>query len=307
MRLAVHAGPCRFAGSPRDAGGETIRRVEMLESMYTEPDSLTVSQVVYTDLGGKLEQCFAPGRGRREQHAVPLLAVLEQGMTVIVFSKNPNSSRMKFPRRPRTGPQVEVHPVSRLRKLLPSLEQGQLVYLDMAGLGEVDRRRLLAALAKRPGIFFAVIDPLAKVSDVASLFHAGAVDYMGREFRRTGLTARRLDRVMAFARASHGQPTALAAGEAPAGPPEPQPAEKRPGRDGWAGVVAGREHPFAFLFVEVDNIEAIKRRCGADNLSRGHGNLPRVHRAHGDAARRQAVDMGRVRGAGPLPPALPPR
>ena len=63
MRLAVHAGPCRFAGSPRDAGGETIRRVELLESMYTEPDSLTVSQVVYTDLGGKLEQCFTPVGG----------------------------------------------------------------------------------------------------------------------------------------------------------------------------------------------------------------------------------------------------
>ena len=63
MRLAVHAGPCRFTGSPRDAGGETIRRVELLESMYTQPDSLTVSQVVYTDLGGKLERSFAPVGG----------------------------------------------------------------------------------------------------------------------------------------------------------------------------------------------------------------------------------------------------
>lgn len=58
MRLAVHAGPCRFTGSPRDAGGETIRRVELLESRYTQTDSLTVSQVVYTDLGGKLERSF---------------------------------------------------------------------------------------------------------------------------------------------------------------------------------------------------------------------------------------------------------
>jgi class 3 adenylate cyclase len=60
MRLAVHAGPCRFTGAPRDAGGETIRRVELLESTYTQPDSLTVSSVVYTDLGGKLERSFVP-------------------------------------------------------------------------------------------------------------------------------------------------------------------------------------------------------------------------------------------------------
>jgi hypothetical protein len=61
--LAVHVGPCRFTSSPRDAGGDTIHRVELLESMYTEPDSLTISSVVYTDLGGKLGRSFAPVGG----------------------------------------------------------------------------------------------------------------------------------------------------------------------------------------------------------------------------------------------------
>lgn len=63
VRLAVHAGPCKFSASPRDAASETIRRVELLESMYTEPASLTVSSVVYTDLGGKLSRSFAPVGG----------------------------------------------------------------------------------------------------------------------------------------------------------------------------------------------------------------------------------------------------
>lgn len=63
VRLAVHAGPCRFTASPRDSAGETIRRVELLESMYTEPDSLTISSVVFTDLGGKLGRSFAPVGG----------------------------------------------------------------------------------------------------------------------------------------------------------------------------------------------------------------------------------------------------
>jgi class 3 adenylate cyclase len=63
VRLAVHAGPCRFFASAKDSAGETIRRVEMLESVYTAPGSLTVSPGVFTDLGSKLSPLFvaAPG------------------------------------------------------------------------------------------------------------------------------------------------------------------------------------------------------------------------------------------------------
>jgi class 3 adenylate cyclase len=58
VRLAVHAGPCRFLLSAKEAGGDTIRRVEMLESAYTTPGGLTVSPGVFTDLGSKLSPLF---------------------------------------------------------------------------------------------------------------------------------------------------------------------------------------------------------------------------------------------------------
>lgn len=58
VKLAVHAGPCRFMVSVKESGGETIRRVEMLESAYTAPGSLTVSPGVFTDLGSKLSPLF---------------------------------------------------------------------------------------------------------------------------------------------------------------------------------------------------------------------------------------------------------
>ncbi|HVO37785.1 MAG TPA: hypothetical protein VMV03_02045 [Spirochaetia bacterium] len=58
-RLAVHAGPCKFLTSAREASGDTIRRIELLESKYTKPGSLTVSPGVYTDLGSKLSPLFA--------------------------------------------------------------------------------------------------------------------------------------------------------------------------------------------------------------------------------------------------------
>jgi class 3 adenylate cyclase len=59
VRLAVHAGPCRFLSSPKESAGDTIRRVELLEASYTRPGSLTVSPGVFTDLGSKLSPLFS--------------------------------------------------------------------------------------------------------------------------------------------------------------------------------------------------------------------------------------------------------
>jgi len=63
LRLAVHAGPCRFLRSAKEAAGDTMRRVELLESSYTPPGCLTVSPGVFTDLGSKLSPLFAPVPG----------------------------------------------------------------------------------------------------------------------------------------------------------------------------------------------------------------------------------------------------
>jgi len=63
MRMAVHAGPCRFLHSAREASGDTMRRIELLESQFTIPGSLTVSPGVYTDLGSKLAPLFSAVSG----------------------------------------------------------------------------------------------------------------------------------------------------------------------------------------------------------------------------------------------------
>jgi len=66
VRLAVHAGPCRFLMSVKESAGDTIRRVELLESRYTPPGCLTTSPGVFMDLGSKLAPLFiaVPGPDR---------------------------------------------------------------------------------------------------------------------------------------------------------------------------------------------------------------------------------------------------
>jgi class 3 adenylate cyclase len=63
VRLAVHAGPCRFLRSSKESAGDTIRRVELLEASYTRPGCLTVSPGVFTDLGSKLSPLFTAVTG----------------------------------------------------------------------------------------------------------------------------------------------------------------------------------------------------------------------------------------------------
>ncbi|HET6452731.1 MAG TPA: hypothetical protein VFI08_15540 [Spirochaetia bacterium] len=63
VRLSVHAGPCRFEKSVKASSGDTIRRVELLESRFTPPGCLTVSPGVFTDLGSKLSPLFVPVPG----------------------------------------------------------------------------------------------------------------------------------------------------------------------------------------------------------------------------------------------------
>jgi hypothetical protein len=58
VRLAVHAGPCRLLNTVRESSSDTLRRLELLESSYTQPGTMTVSPGVFTDVGSKLSPHF---------------------------------------------------------------------------------------------------------------------------------------------------------------------------------------------------------------------------------------------------------
>lgn len=60
VRLAVNTGPCQFFSQKEkgEAENQTLRKLELMESEYTAPNSLTISSSVYADLGTKLAQYF---------------------------------------------------------------------------------------------------------------------------------------------------------------------------------------------------------------------------------------------------------
>ena len=143
------------------------------------------------------------------------------------------------------------------------------------------------------GVLAAVLDPGRAVGDVAALFRAGAVDYLGPDLLEAGVDPARLRAIEAWAgdRDGDGGERALWAGRARArGGPGARAgcAGRSAGRSAggraagvgraafaaelsggdWKGVRSGREYVFALMFIEMDNQEALARDHGSESLAK---------------------------------------
>ena len=66
LRLAVHTGSCEYKENQEELlNSEIIKKTMAIESDYTKPNSLTVSNVVYITLGKELGSIFQPVSGSR--------------------------------------------------------------------------------------------------------------------------------------------------------------------------------------------------------------------------------------------------
>jgi class 3 adenylate cyclase len=176
-------------------------------------------------------------------------------MRVLVFSKTKQAWLKSRTRHAGEGLSLEVYPFDALRRNLPTIGKGSLVYLDMAGLGPREQNRRVGVMEENPDVLFGVIDFTGSVSDPASLFRRGAVDYMGKPLAKVGLSAARVSEVVAYARSQRGETG------------EPAVTDLEQAARTWAQIVEGREYQFYFLFIEVDDAEEMKKRYGHENLA----------------------------------------
>jgi class 3 adenylate cyclase len=181
-------------------------------------------------------------------------------MKAVVFTSVPRRiTRLGF-FTGRGAPDIEIRPLKELKKALASLEMTPLVYLDVRGLAERGKTRLLALISANPKIRFSILDPSGEIADVASVFHAGAVDYIGKRMVSTPPRTKRWNAALHYAqRLGAGYDESSLQGI----PLDTQAA----GADGWAEIQSGHEHSFAFLFVEVDEADELKKRHEPENLA----------------------------------------
>ncbi|HYW85739.1 MAG TPA: hypothetical protein VFB30_20975 [Spirochaetia bacterium] len=199
-------------------------------------------------------------------------------MRVFIFSNNPASLLRTLSSRVRKSMNCEVLSLSNLRQSLPSPAEADLVYVDVRGLSDRERGKALAEIAKKPLLCFGVLDPAGTVKDVAALFHAGAVDYIGKKLTLAAFTAKRAATVAEYAREVYDREDGF-------GTEDQKAADFVPVSDGWQDIAPGKEHRFAFLFVEVDDAEELKKRHEPENLVNAmetfRGFVERIVQQHG--------------------------
>ncbi len=181
-------------------------------------------------------------------------------MKAVVFTRAPRDVQRLPMFKGRAAREIEIRPMADLRKSLASLAEAPLVCLDVRGLAEKERTRLLSMISTHQQLRFCVLDPAGAIKDVAAVFHAGAIDYLGKGVTGKALTAKRRAAAQAFAeRLGLGPVTGKATDNAADAP--------QPAADAWAGIEQGREYTFAFLLIEVDDAEELKKRHEPANLA----------------------------------------
>jgi hypothetical protein len=175
-----------------------------------------------------------------------------QAVKTYVFTRSPAVLRRQPAYLGKAGRDIEVLPLADLRGSLRGLAAGALVYIDVRGMAQREIARLTTTIEAAPSILFGVIDPTGAVADIAALFHAGAVDYIGKKIAGAGPTPKRVAAALEYAGDSGGEDE------------EGTPAT---GENLWADIIPGKEHKFAFLYVEVDDSEEMKKRFEPGNLA----------------------------------------
>jgi hypothetical protein len=181
-------------------------------------------------------------------------------MKVLLFAAGAAEIRRLRQLKNRRNIQYVVAPLGEMRSVLETAPADVFIYIDVAGLEVRERSRAFAAIGEFPRLRFGVIDPAGVVKDVAALFHGGVVDYLGRQMGAAALTAARLAAIGTYAPPDVEE---LSAAEGPDAETGPSPAAV----ESWAGIADGRTYRFAFLFVEVDHAEELKKRHEPDNLA----------------------------------------
>jgi hypothetical protein len=185
-------------------------------------------------------------------------------MNIVIFSRSRKlPEKLRFSRRKGMVADVRFVDVEDFSSVLKAITEPSLCYLDISAIEAPKVVGYLRRLDKKENVLYGIIDQGGKIKDPASLFHAGAVDYLNRKSLENGVGMSRVKGVLEYARGVH--PTVLAEAA------ESTEAKRRApyilsGSD-WSSVVPGGEYTFAMMFIELDDKDRMEKSYAAKNLT----------------------------------------
>lgn len=177
-------------------------------------------------------------------------------MDIIIFSDG-KAVRQFFSKIERSKKFIlQHHPCAELTKVVKKLRAGSFVYYDIANNTQEETKRAVKYLESCETLQFGIIDPRGMSSDIASYFHQGASDYIGKLLIKDQITEKRLLTVVDFGTEKQKR-----------GRREEEEVEKPHyilSGDNWKEVKVGSEYSFIIMFLELDDASRLKKVYNRD-------------------------------------------
>lgn len=136
-----------------------------------------------------------------------------------------------------------------------------LLYVDINEIDDQRLKRLLVRLRKHCPHRFGIIDSRDRVTDIAELFHATAVDYLGSSLLRAGFNTARLRRLARFF-------PPVAAGPPTDHIPEYHHQHVIPSGTDWSEVTDGNVYTFLMVYAGLDQPGDLRRKSSTQTHAR---------------------------------------
>ena len=128
-----------------------------------------------------------------------------------------------------------VVPTKGYRGIIENTKESSFFYFDLSSFSDRQKTLLYKYLSQMDIHEYGIIDPQGEITDVASLFHSGASDYIGKKMKDTLLAPSRIEDALFFYR-------------------NPDTDEERSvfADHTWEEIRPGNEYPFIMMFIEID-------------------------------------------------------
>jgi hypothetical protein len=146
-------------------------------------------------------------------------------------------------------------PTAELEGLLANPSADNIVYLDAGSFTRKSWEETIPRMSAEPRINWAVIDHGQLLPDPAAVFHAGALDYAGRDAPDGFIDDKRIDTIMRFAEGRLQT-------DRPANSRHQNQRQRQTAFSGWDQLVEGKEYEFLMLFIGLCDADGLHTRLG---------------------------------------------
>jgi hypothetical protein len=179
-------------------------------------------------------------------------------MDVIVFSDNPDISSCFINLEKTSGYTISYLPYKELAKDVKALKKNVFIYIDVSGLKEDKKDKVLQFFKNYTKRAYGIIDSTGRIKDIGALFLDGASDYIGKDALYEEMSPLRLKKAYKLhLYKSHKVKDIRAVHES---------SEFIISPTDWSIVKTGKEYTFYLMYIQLENSSRLTKNFGDSQI-----------------------------------------